>query len=123
MMVGPHGPPGNVPGMPFAGIPPEMADTTNALIAQEPDFSEVTEEYSPIPPIDKTFTLWVFLAPYKFRMLAALLLVGLTELLLLVGPYLIKVAIDDAIIPKNFTVLLGTDEFLMGTGRDYPAFI
>ncbi len=106
MMVGPHGPPGNVPGMPFAGIPPEMADTTNALIAQEPDFSEVTEEYSPIPPIDKTFTLWVFLAPYKFRMLAALLLVGLTELLLLVGPYLIKVAIDDAIIPKNFTVLL-----------------
>ena len=93
-------------GLPFAGIPPEMVGKTNALIKEEPDFNDLTVEFSHRPDKDGRFSLLSFLAPYKYRMLGALGLVGLTEALLLMGPYLIKVAIDDAIIPEDFSVLL-----------------
>ncbi len=94
------------PGLPFAGIPPEMADKAAALEAEEPDFSNVSEAFSHQIDDDRPFTLWTFLSPYKMRMLGALALLGITELALLVGPYLVKVAIDDGIIPGNFDVLL-----------------
>ena len=93
-------------GLPFAGIPPEMVDKTDAVIKEEPDFNDLTVEFSHRPDKDGRFSLLSFLAPYKYRMLGALGLVGLTEALLLMGPYLIKVAIDDAIIPEDFSVLL-----------------
>ena len=93
-------------GLPFAGIPPEMVGKTNAVIKEEPDFNDLTVEFSHRPDDDGRFSLLSFLAPYKYRMLGALGLVGLTEALLLMGPYLIKVAIDDAIIPEDFSVLL-----------------
>tara|TARA_Y100000590_G_scaffold62422_1_gene66747 strand:- start:1019 stop:2920 length:1902 start_codon:yes stop_codon:yes gene_type:complete len=92
--------------LPFAGIPPEMLDRTNALIETEPDFSEIEVSFSHKSQTSKAFTLWSFLAPYKFRFLFALLLVAMTEMLLLVGPYLVQVAIDKAIMPKNFSVLI-----------------
>ena len=92
--------------LPFAGIPPEMVDKTNAVMEEEPDFSDLSLEFSHRPDDAGKFSLLSFLAPYKYRMLGALGLVGVTEALLLMGPYLIKVAIDDAIIPKDFTVLL-----------------
>ena len=91
--------------LPFAGIPPEMLDRTNALIEKEPDFSDIEESFSHKNPTSRIFTLWSFLSPYKFRFLFALILVAMTEMLLLVGPYLVQVAIDEAIIPKDFSVL------------------
>ena len=92
--------------LPFAGIPPEMLDKTNALIEKEPDFSDIEISFSHKSPSSKTFTLWSFLAPYKFRFIFALVLVALKEMLLLVGPYLVQVAIDKAIVPKDFSVLM-----------------
>ena len=92
--------------LPFAGIPPEMLDRTNALIEKEPDFSDVQVSFSHKNPSSRTFTLWSFLSPYKFRFIFALLLVATTEMLLLVGPYLVQIAIDKAIIPKDFSVLM-----------------
>ena len=92
--------------LPFAGIPSEMAEQAEALSRDEPSFDDVTEEFAHRAAAAEPFTLWRFLAPYKFRMLGALVLVALTELLLLIGPYLIKIAIDDAIIPADFTMLL-----------------
>ena len=93
-------------GLPFAGIPPEMAERASALETEEPDFSDVTETFSHQIDDERPFTLWTFLAPYKMRMLGALVLLGVTELALLVGPYLVKVAIDDGIVPGNFEVLV-----------------
>ena len=92
--------------LPFAGIPPEMLDRTNALIEKEPDFSNIEVSFSHKNPSSRTFTLWSFLSPYKFRFLFALVLVAMTEILLLVGPYLVQVAIDKAIMPKDFSVLM-----------------
>ena len=92
--------------LPFAGIPPEMLDKTNALIEKEPDFSDIEIKFSHKSPSSKTFTLWSFLSPYKFRFIFALVLVAMTEMLLLVGPYLVQVAIDKAIVPKDFSVLM-----------------
>jgi len=94
------------PGLPFAGIPPEMAERAEAFAAEEPDFSSLGESFSHQIEDNQPFTLWTFLAPYKIRMLGALALLGITELALLVGPYLVKVAIDDGIVPGNFDVLL-----------------
>ncbi len=94
------------PGLPFAGIPPEVLARTQNLLGDEPDFSGLSVEFSHIPPTQKPFSLWQFLAPYKFRMLAALLLLALTESLMLIGPYLVKLAIDDGIIPGDVSVLL-----------------
>ena len=91
--------------LPFAGIPPEMLDRTNALIEEEPDFSDIKVSFSHKNPSSRAFTLWAFLSPYKFRFLFALVLVAMTEMLLLVGPYLVQVAIDKAIMPKDFSVL------------------
>jgi len=93
-------------GLPFAGIPPEVMDQTNALIATEPDFNDFELEFEHRAADATSFGLMNFLAPYKYRMFGALLLVGITEMLLLIGPYLVKVAIDDAIIPKDSSVLL-----------------
>ena len=92
--------------LPFAGIPPEMLDKTNALIEKEPDFSDIEVAFSHKSPSSSPFTLWSFLAPYKFRFIFALVLVAMTEMLLLVGPYLVQVAIDKAIVPKDFSVLI-----------------
>tara|TARA_B100001179_G_scaffold230618_1_gene218594 strand:- start:2335 stop:4260 length:1926 start_codon:yes stop_codon:yes gene_type:complete len=92
--------------LPFAGIPPEMLDKTNALIDKEPDFSDIEVAFSHKSPSSSPFTLWSFLAPYKFRFIFALVLVAMTEMLLLVGPYLVQVAIDKAIVPKDFSVLI-----------------
>ena len=92
--------------LPFAGIPPEMLDKTNALIDKEPDFSDIEVAFSHKSPSSSPFTLWSFLAPYKFRFIFALVLVAMTEVLLLVGPYLVQVAIDKAIVPKDFSVLM-----------------
>ena len=92
--------------LPFAGIPPEMLDKTNALIDKEPDFSNIEVAFSHKSPSSSPFTLWSFLAPYKFRFIFALVLVAMTEMLLLVGPYLVQVAIDKAIVPKDFSVLI-----------------
>ena len=97
---------GKSDGLPFAGIPPEAREQTNALMAKEPDFSDLELAFEHRTPDEASFGLMSFLAPYKYRMFGALLLVGITEMLLLMGPYLVKVAIDDAIIPKDFTVLL-----------------
>lgn len=100
------GPGAGQPGMPFAGIPPEMSERARALAKDEPDFSDTEVPFSHQQQDTRPFSLWTFLAPYKFRMLGALALLGLTELALLVGPYLVKVAIDDGIIPGDFSVLL-----------------
>ena len=102
-------------GMPFAGIPPELAQRADALMIDEPDFSDVKEPFSHIAPEREPFTLWQFLAPYKYRMLGALALLSLTEALLLVGPYLVKIAIDDGITQSNFSVLLWVGAGYLGS--------
>ena len=94
------------PGLPFAGIPPEVLAGSTDLLKDEPDYSDLSIGFSHIPPTDKPFTLWQFLAPYKFRMLGALLLLALTESLLLIGPYLVKIAIDDGIMRGDGMVLI-----------------
>lgn len=93
-------------GLPFAGIPSEMAEQAEKLARDEPDFTDTAIDFSHHVAEAEPFSLWRFLAPYKYRMLGALALVAMTECLLLVGPFLIQIAIDDAIIPGNFDVLL-----------------
>jgi len=60
----------------------------------------------PENPKETLKRLWEYLKPHRFRLLLVFLLVIVTSLLMLAGPYLIGKAIDDYIIPKNFRGLL-----------------
>jgi ATP-binding cassette subfamily B protein len=103
------------PGLPFAGIPPEVMAGSFDLLKEEPDYADLSVEFSHIPPTAKPFSLWQFLAPYKFRMFGALILLALTESLLLIGPYLVKVAIDDGIMASDFSVLIWVGAGYLGS--------
>ena len=46
--------------------------------------------------------LWHYLSEHKLRLIMVFLLVAITSILTLVGPYLIGKAIDDYIIPRDF---------------------
>lgn len=106
---------GREAGLPFAGIPPEVLALSGNLFNDEPDYADLSVDFSHVPPTNKSFSLWQFLAPYKFRMLGALILLALTESLLLIGPYLVKISIDDGIIPGNFSVLLWVGAAYLGS--------
>lgn len=103
--MGRGGPGAPQAGLPFAGIPPEVAGRLGDLVADEPQFEDLKVEFNQYEPDQPTFTLWSFLAPYKIRLLGALLLVGSAELMMLVGPYLVRTAIDKGIVPGDFEVL------------------
>src|SRR5947208_3398024 len=45
--------------------------------------------------------IWGYLRPYKLRVLWALLLVAVTATMQLVGPYLLKIAIDEFIVSRQ----------------------
>lgn len=60
----------------------------------------------PENPKETLKKLWEYLKPHRVRLLLVFLLVIITSLLMLAGPYLIGKAIDDYIIPKNFRGLL-----------------
>ena len=50
-------------GLPFAGIPPEVREQTNALMAKEPDFSDLELTFKHRVPDEASFGLMNFLAP------------------------------------------------------------
>jgi len=50
--------------------------------------------------------LWGYLQNHKAKLTLVFILVGITSVLMLMGPYIIGKAIDDFIIPKNFKGLL-----------------
>ena len=105
-------------GLPFAGIPGEMAEKAEQLIEKEPEHSVSEIEFShseysekPEPP----FTLSSYLAPYKSSLVIATLLVIVESVLLLAGPLLVQLGIDQGAIPGNFAALLVITGIFVGT--------
>src|SRR5438874_8787121 len=90
--------PGSAPGLPFAGIPPEYADTAAKLLADEPDPGPIPVDFSQINPDRKPFTLRRFLAPQWAAILFGILLVGVETVALQVGPLLTQIGIDKGVV-------------------------
>src|SRR5687767_5509100 len=67
-----------VPGLPFAGIPPEMMAGVQKLLDKEPEHPEPVVEFSNVPPKDqKGFTLRTLLKPHWWALVVGIFLVAI----------------------------------------------
>jgi ATP-binding cassette, subfamily B, bacterial len=97
-------------GLPFAGIPPELAKKVEKILDREPDhpleeipFTQVFDEDARRP-----FTLRSFLAPNAKAMVIAGVLVVVETFAQQAGPLLTQIGIDDGISKDNFEVVVLT---------------
>lgn len=99
-----HG--GSESGLPFAGIPAELAEGVEKILAKEPEHPEPDVAFSQHVTDTTPFTLRSFLAPHKVMLLGAALLVVLETATNLVGPLLTGWAIDYGVRAKDFGMLI-----------------
>ena len=112
---GGFGPPGGgggfrpgqaAPGLPFAGIPPEMMKGVERLLAREPEHPEPVVEFSNVPPKDqKGFTLRTLLRPHWWALVVGVILVAVETVTLQIGPQLTQRAIDRGMLAGDFGVV------------------
>lgn len=93
-------------GLPFAGVPSELREGAEQILATEPDHGEPHVEYDPAadePPL----TLRSLVAPERVRIALAVLLVIIETMAGLAGPLLTGIAIDQGVIEGRPEVVLG----------------
>lgn len=93
-------------GLPHAGVPGHLQAEVDAVLDAEPTHPDPAIEFDHRHPDEPPFTLRSFLAPHRWRLLGALLLVVIEAVLLQAGPLLTRIGIDDGVIPKNTDVLI-----------------
>ena len=101
-------------GLPFSGIPTEMADRARELLKAEPEHPEPVVEFSHKQPKVRSLTMRGFLAPYKPQLVLACLLVILETLALQSGPLLTQIGIDHGVLPRRFGVLFVVGMVFLG---------
>jgi ATP-binding cassette, subfamily B, bacterial len=116
-----YGPPPGSPlgaptgsGLPFAGIPPELADRAQRILDLEPVHDVAPVDFAHTADDARPFTLRRFLSPHRGALAVALVLVTLETLTLLAGPLLVQVGVDRGITPKDFGVLLAVAVIYLG---------
>jgi len=104
---GPQGRPGQAaPGLPFAGIPPEMMAGVQKLIADEPDHQVPPIDFTQVTPEEqKGFTLKRLLRPHWMALAVGVVLVVIETITLQIGPQLTQRAIDKGMFSRNFAVI------------------
>ena len=100
--TGSPGNPGN--GLPFAGIPWEMRQGVEQLLADEPDW-EAPEGGFTHRMKEAGVSLRRMLAPHRRMMAWSSLFIVIEALSIQAGPYLSQKGIDDGITPHDWTVL------------------
>ncbi|GGK84729.1 ABC transporter ATP-binding protein [Mangrovihabitans endophyticus] len=93
-------------GLPFAGIPADLAAGVAALEAREPDHGDPRVTYEPVDDRGGRVTLVRLLARRPGHLIAAASAVAVETLLLQAGPYLVQVGIDHGIAARNLRVLI-----------------
>ncbi len=92
-------------GLPFAGMPSELAERAEEILADEPEHV-VTEVPFSVAIFDREpFTLRRFLEGHRLGLLGAVALVIVETLTLQAGPLLTQVGLDRGIAPRNLSVL------------------
>ncbi len=92
-------------GLPFAGVPSELAEAVERLLETEPDHPEPNVHYSPVAPDRRPFTLRRFLRPQAGRLAVAVGLVVLETVTGQVGPLLTKIGIDRGVVGRSTAAL------------------
>ncbi|MEI7859746.1 MAG: ABC transporter ATP-binding protein [Acidimicrobiales bacterium] len=93
-----------VPGLPFAGIPPELQDGVNRLVASEPEYGEpdIVFEQNGSEQELKRLTLWRLLNKYPGMLLLSGILVVVIAVTGQVGPKLTEYAINNGMTPGHY---------------------
>lgn len=92
-------------GLPFAGVPSELAELAEQILAEEPNHPDPDVEFTQRNIETEPFTLRSFLGPHRLGLLGAALLVILETVALQAGPLLTQIGIDQAIRPRDAGVL------------------
>src|SRR4051794_14069323 len=105
---GPAARPGQAaPGLPFAGIPPEMMRGVEKLLAREPEHQADVIDFSNVPPTDQRgFTLKTLLRPHWWALAVGIVLVAIETVTLQIGPQLTQRAIDKGMLANDFEVVV-----------------
>lgn len=93
-------------GLPFGGIPSELQDGVDRLLADEPEHPEPQVEFSHQPPDRerRRLSLWRLLTEYPGMLLLAGVLVTVVAMAQQAGPLLIEYAIDDGMSPGHRSI-------------------
>ncbi len=92
-------------GLPFAGMPSELAERAERILASEPDHADPEVVYDPRAESDEPFTLRSFLRPHRWRLALAVVLVVVETVAFQAGPLLVQIGLDRAIVPRRLDVL------------------
>ncbi|KUN90254.1 ABC transporter ATP-binding protein [Streptomyces bungoensis] len=96
------------PGLPFAGVPPEMQASVDRLLKTEPEHPEpeVVFEHGRPDPDGAGLSLRRLIRPYWSMVLLAGVFVALEALTLQAGPKLTQIGIDDGITARDSGTLV-----------------
>lgn len=101
-------------GLPFAGIPPELAERAQRILDTEPDHdlppTGFRHDAGDVAPL----SLRRFLAPSRWALLGALVLVAAETMTLLAGPLLVQVGVDRGITAKDMDVVIAVSLAYLG---------
>jgi ATP-binding cassette subfamily B protein len=93
-------------GLPFAGVPAELRERADAILATEPEHPDPAVRFDPVGTDRRPFTLRRFLEGHRAALFGALVLVVLETLALQAGGLLTQQAIDRGITPGRVDVVV-----------------
>ena len=95
-------------GLPFGGIPSELQDGVDELLANEPEHGEPTVEFHQVATSDerRRLTLWRLLTEYKGMLVAAGALIAVMSVTMQAGPYLVGYAIDNGMTKPHLSFMV-----------------
>jgi ATP-binding cassette subfamily B protein len=102
-------------GLPFAGVPSELRERAERILADEPDHPEPEVSHRPRPDDDRPFTLRSFLGEHRLGLAGAVALVVLEALALQAGGLLTQRGIDDGVRAGDRGMLVAVALAYLGT--------
>jgi ATP-binding cassette subfamily B protein len=93
-------------GLPFAGIPKDLAVGVAKLEAEEPDHGDPHVQYDPVADTGGKVTMGRLLLRRPGYLIASIIAVLVETLLLQAGPALVQIGIDHGIARRDMTVLV-----------------
>jgi len=94
-------------GLPFGGIPADLAEGVAGLEAREPRHGDPRASFDPVADTGGRVTLLRLVVGRPGLLAAAAVAILVETLLLQAGPYLVQVGIDHGMAAKNTHVLIG----------------
>jgi ATP-binding cassette subfamily B protein len=101
-------------GLPFAGIPSELADGVARLVADEPEPGKSTAVFTHRATDGRRLTMRSLMAARRPLLLGAAALVVVEVLMLQAGPFLTQIGIDQGIAERSWSTILVVGGLFVG---------